>query len=104
MSGNDRSAVYGLFSETLALPSGVTALIPKLPTQIGVIFKYQSGGSLSIVGASSSFGSTFATSNSYLVGTGEVINLALSGDLYLIATGSTCVVAMERLLSSPSIG
>lgn len=100
MSGNDRSAVYGMYAETLALPAGVTAEIKMLPNQIGVIFKYISGGSLSVVGPSVSLGSTYAINQTYLLGTGEIQNIALSGSIYLLATGSTCVLSMERLLSA----
>ena len=109
MSGSDRESVYGLYSEQLALPPGVTAEIKPLPRQVGVIFKYQSGGSISIVGPSVMAGSTYSMDGGslgllYTLGTSEVMNMSLQGSLYLIASGATCVLSMQRLLSAPTSG
>lgn len=100
MSGFDRAFVYLDYPETLAIPSGVTATILPMPGQNGIIFKWVSGGSLSVVGASISGGCTFAIANSYLVGVSEVINIALSGTVSLYATGATSVVHVQRLISN----
>lgn len=96
----DRSSVYKQFPETLAIPTGVTAIIKPMPHQIGVIVKYVSGGSLSIIGSSHASGSTFATANTYLLGSSEVLNVALSGPLQLSATGATSVAHIIRLLGA----
>ena len=100
-AGSDRSFVYFVYPEVIALPAGVTATIMPMPKQNGVIFKLLSGSSLSVVGASMAGGSSFATSNAYLVGANEIQNIALSGPLTLLATGATAVIHIERLLSAP---
>jgi hypothetical protein len=96
----DRSAVYKQYPETLAIPTGVTALIPQMPHQVGVILNWESGGSLQIQGSSHIKGTTYATAQSYLLGTTEVLNVSLSGPLYLVATGATCVARLIRLLGA----
>ncbi len=96
----DRDSVYAEYPEQLALPAGVTAPIPAIAGQIGIILKYVSGGSLSIVGASNSIGSTYAIGQIYTVGTSEILNLNQSGTLYLLGSGSTCVAQILRLRSA----
>ena len=94
---SDRLSVYAEYPEQLALPSGVTAPILAISGQVGVILKYVSGGSLSIIGASSSIGSTYATGQLYTLGTGEILNISQSGTLFLQASGATCVAQILRL-------
>lgn len=104
MVGSNRSAVYGVYAQSYALPAGVTLKIEPMASQIGLIFKYISGGSLSVVnGFSSSISASYVFGHQYLLGTGEIQNLALSGPLYLVATGATCVFHVERLLSEPTV-
>jgi hypothetical protein len=100
MASSDRDSVYSTYSEQLALPAGVTAAIPAMRGQIGAILKYVSGGSLSVVGASTSFGSTFAIGSLYTLGTTEVLNISMSGTLFLQGGGSTCVAQILRLRSA----
>lgn len=100
MSHGDRGAVYLKHPEQLNLPAGVTAAILPMPGQIGSILKYVSGGSLSIIGASSAFGTTYGVSCIYTLGTGEIMNIAESGTIFLMASGSTCVAQLLRLRSS----
>lgn len=106
-----RNDVGSIYPELLALPAGVTAVIAPIPGQLGAILKYVSGGSLVLlrnpefVGNSqfigtTTVGTTFATANTYVVGTNEVINLSANQTLYLIATGATCVANILRLRSN----
>ena len=96
----DRDSVFAEYPEQLALPAGTTAPIKPVPGQIGLILKYVSGGSLSIIGASNSVGSTFAISQLYTLGTAEILNIAQSGTIYLLGSGSTSVAQMLRLRSA----
>ena len=94
---SDRSSVYAEYPEQLALPAGVTAPILAIAGQVGIILKYVSGGSLSVVGASNVIGSTYAIGQLYTLGTGEVLNISQSGTLFLQGGGSTCVAQILRL-------
>lgn len=111
MSSTSRSDVGSVYPETLAIPSGTTCILSPIAGQLGAILKYVSGGSLVILrnpewfGSSqligtTTIGSTFAINNTYVVGTNEVINLSANQQLYLIATGSTCVASILRLRSN----
>jgi hypothetical protein len=93
---SSRNFVYGLYPETFHLPAGVTLAIPALAGQNAAILKYISGGSLSIVGTTASTGSSYAVDNRYPMGTGETVNLDLSGPQYVVAVGSTCVFSLLR--------
>lgn len=95
-----REDVFNLYAESLALPAGVTAVIPSVQGQIGAILKYVSGGSIQIIGASNALGSTYGINRLYLLGTTEILNVNMCGPMYLIATGSTCVVNLLRLTSA----
>lgn len=97
-----------ILCETIAVPPGATAaaFFPSTAGFYGMAIKYLSGGSLSLVGASTSLngftasavtGSTYATASAYLMGTSEVVNVNhFVGDFYLQATGSTAVAALIR--------
>jgi hypothetical protein len=97
---SDRESVYAEYPEQLALPAGVTAPILAMRGQIGVILKYISGGSLSVVGTSTALGSTYAIGQLYTLGTGEILNISQSGTLFLQGGGSTCVAQILRLRSA----
>lgn len=107
---NQRDDVFGMYPETIAIATGTTALIKPLPGQIGMILKYVSGGSLAIVGttfpitssgSAATSGTTFAINNLYTIGTSEILNVDMSGDIYLFNTGGATVVAsLLRTLDS----
>lgn len=107
---NQRDDVFGMYSETIAIATGTTALIRPLPGQIGMILKYISGGSLAIIGATFGVtapggavysGTTFALNNLYTLGTSEILNVDMSGDIYIYNTGGATVVAgLLRTLDS----
>lgn len=97
MSSQDTSSVYGILTETLVMAPSVTVMITPLPGQISATLKWFSGGSLSITSASlTSGGCTFASANAYLVGTTEVVNMNLAGNIYLMASGATCTAYLLR--------
>ncbi len=92
-----REDVFGLYPETLAVGAGVTCAISTMPGQNACILKWVSGGTLVVIGASLSTGSTFAINNQYIVGTSEILNLAaLSGKIFITAVGSTMVCSLIR--------
>lgn len=100
-----RDEVFAIFPETLALPPGVTAVIMPVAYQNSVGLKYISGGSLTLIGATFTVdgivhGSTYATSKQYLITSSEFFNTNMSGPMYLMATGTTCVAGLVRYLDS----
>lgn len=106
---SQRDDVFGIYPETIAIATGTTALIQPIPGQIGMILKYVSGGSLALVGATFPIvadgvkysGTTFAINNLYTLGTSEILNIDMSGPLYLYNTGGATVVAsLLRTLDS----
>ncbi len=104
---NQRDDVLALYPETIAIPTGTTALIQPIAGQVGMILKYVSGGSLAIIGAtfqqfgSTISGTTFAINNLYTLGTSESLNIDMSGPLYLYNTGgATTVASLLRTQSS----
>lgn len=105
MSSTSRSDVFSNYPELLALPAGVTAVISSIPGQLGLILKYVSGGSLSVLrnpepyAGTTTVGTSFATAGLYTLATTEILNVSMAGDMYLIATGATCVANMLRLRS-----
>jgi len=106
---NSNEDVRGQFPETLVLGTGITAIIAPIAYQTGILLKYGSGGTLSIIGPTYSFqgsfqGSTFATAKSYLLGTTEILSLSSKGAITLIATGATTTVYMLRATNIPIEG
>jgi hypothetical protein len=101
MSGSDRDSVYGLYPETLAIPAGATFhMIRQMPYQTGIVLKYLSGGSIMVVGPSFAAGSTYGISQGYGLGATEILQMPLSGPLYLQAVGTTSVLALLRTYSA----
>lgn len=96
--GFQRDDSFAQYPETLFL-SG-TATIAPMPGQIGMILKYVSGGSLSILGTSMAVGSTFGASMLYTLGTNEVMSGNICGNLRLQITGATCIANLMRMVSA----
>ena len=92
-----------LLIERLAIATGSTAT--GATAVAGQVFAYGrifSGGSLEIGGSyvlSSGASTAFASGNGYLVGAAEVINFPAVGTMWMISTGSTCVLQIVRGLS-----
>jgi hypothetical protein len=102
--------VFRLFPETLVIGSGITAIIPAVPFQNGIALKYGEGGSLVILGNTLvlnniPYGSTYAASKGYLMGTTEIFSADLCGPLALFAGGATTTCYLTRTLSAgPTLG
>lgn len=108
-----RDDVARLWPETLAIPSGVTCEVKPVDGQVGIILKYVSGGSLSILATSknsvgqsflrATTGCSFALGNSlgtqYTLATSEIMNINMCDSLFLFATGATNVCSILRLRS-----
>lgn len=98
MSSNED--ILGLYPETLVIGSGVTAQITPMPGQIHAVLKWGAGGSLVIIGTTTStFGSSFMTARQYVLGTTEVFNFSgIRGNMYLLAVGATvtCYICRGR--------
>lgn len=102
-----RDDVARIWPETLAIPSGVTCEVKPVQGQVGIVLKYVSGGSLSILATTrnpngisfvqGTSGCTFAISNLYTVGTNEILNISMCDSLFLLASGSTNVCSILRL-------
>ena len=71
---------------------GLSAIIgvTVLPAQAGLIFKYWSGGTLWVGGATTTVG------NGYLVSPNEAIGMNGRGTFYLAASGATCIAYIFR--------
>lgn len=98
-----QSKSFSFFPETIFLPPATTLTIATVPGQQGIVLKWISGGSLQILGTTlavgaTAFGTTFASSQAYLLGTAEIISGDYGGNFNVIATGTTCVFSMLRSL------
>lgn len=101
--------VFAVFPETITMPAGTTIAINPIQGQLGIIMKYVSGGSLSIYGATyntdilgatyTTAGASYSTALLYTLGTSEILNIALSGKVNVLATGATLVFQVMRLRS-----
>lgn len=95
-----RDDVFSHYPEKLVIGSGVTAEIPVIPGQNAALIKWASGGSLVIVGQSLSGGCSYAVANEYLMGTNEIQFANMSGNIYLMASGSTVTCYLLRYRSA----
>lgn len=101
---SSRDDVFGYFPETLHIPAGVTCEIKPIAGQIGGIMKYISGGSFvilrttEITGATTT-GTSFTVNNLYVLGTSEIMSVAVSGSTWITATGATLVANVLRFRS-----
>lgn len=93
---SDRSFIYSAYTEIFHLPAATTLVISALPGQNAGVIKHIAGGSLAIVGGTTTLGTSYAVGNYYPMSTNETLNLDLSGPVVLVATGSTCVFSLLR--------
>lgn len=96
-----------IYTETLAIPSGVTASFLTVPGLYGFAVEYISGGSLSVGGPSFSLGASFINGSSFA--TSQLFTLATTnvfmvndfvGSFNLIATGATAVCCLARVFTN----
>jgi hypothetical protein len=109
-----RDDVARLYPELLAIPVGVTCEIKPIQGQVGVIMKYQSGGSFTLLktskvangmsnlqattGCSFALGGTLGAA--YTVGTNEILNISMCDSIFIFGGGgATCLVNVLRLRS-----
>lgn len=86
---------------TTPVPTGSILGFSGLPGQIGIVFRYVSGGSLEIGGASLTAGKGF------LIPTSPATTLPYSfvtDTVYAIATGATCIATGYRIISAENPG
>jgi hypothetical protein len=102
-SSSDSVCTLGVTRMAIAPGSTQALFIDINATENNFLFKYQSGGTLEILGATGPLGSTLtvaqlATANQtgYLVGTSEVLSIGGACRFYLSATGATTLVHMLR--------
>jgi hypothetical protein len=101
MSDGQRTDVKTIAPSRITIAPGST-LAFFVDTQAGMnnlLFKYYSGGTLEILGATGMQGSTLtagqlasANQTGYLVGTSEVLSIKGDTRFYLSATGATTIV------------
>lgn len=102
-SSSDSVHTLGVTRITIAPGSTQAVFIDINALENNFLFKYQSGGTLEILGATGSLGSTLtagqlATANQtgYLMGTTEVLSIGGPCRFYLSATSATTLVHMLR--------
>lgn len=99
------SSVKSFLPETIVIGPNITVGIPAVAYQVAGILKYGSGGSLMIQGQTFLFngvaqGSSYASAQTYLLGTSETINVGcMSGGITLTTVGATVTCYLLRGLN-----
>lgn len=105
MSTSSDDSVMTLGATRMVIPVGssLALYVDINATENNLLFKYYSGGTLEIFGATGPLGSTLtqaqltaSNQTGYLVGTSEILSIGGPCRFYLSATGATCIVHMIR--------
>lgn len=99
-------AVFGITTSILTIPIGATASVLVFPGPYvrGTLFKYISGGSISVFGVQNgmTLGGTLLISGysgAYTLGTNEVLSFGGPAEFYVTATGATAFASLMQGLS-----
>lgn len=82
--------IYSGFGQRIAVGLSTIVGVTVVAGQVGSIFKYFSGGTLEIGGA------TLLWGNGYVFAVGEAIQMDNAGTFYFAATGATVVMMSLR--------
>lgn len=105
---NSSDAIYGVGATQVIVPPGATnaQFIDVVSREVGIVFKYFTGGTLEIqtaVNGTTMSGASLAglLGTGYILGTAEVMSIDGPCRFYLMATGTTATAHVLRGLSNP---
>ena len=94
----DENLTKGLLGQAVNVGLSAVLGVTVVSGQLGCIFKFVTGGSLVLGGA------TLTWTNGYLVSPGEALNMNVSSTFYLAASGATAQCFILKSLSQGNEG